>query len=93
LEGSQTDCNADFRDDAMEFEADNNAINSETLLTADSSPLQVLQEFITQFMIEVICEESNRYANEKNIRNCAHLTPPEFWRFVATVLSMGIVSL
>ncbi len=89
--GSQVVWDADFRDDAMDFEADPNAFNSEVLLTADSSPLQILQEFISQDMVEVICEESNRYASQKNIRNYAALTPHEFWRFIATSLAMGIV--
>jgi len=65
-------------------------------INLESSPLDILQLFLTEEMMDSICHETNRYAENiksvspQTLKNWVPLEPPEIWRFLALIFLMGI---
>jgi len=65
--------------------------------TDESTPLSVLQTFLTPIIITKICEETNRYVEQIRqlkplaFQNWKLLTPEEFWIFLSVKIMMGII--
>lgn len=81
----------------MDFEESDSVLKSEFNVTTESTPLDILEQFLTNDVIEEVVLESNRYkdqvysANRKSFPHWTPITLAEFWQFLAVCLLMGLV--
>ena len=55
------------------------------------SPLQILKSLLTDEIIKIIVDETNKYAGKKEKEKFENCTVDELWSFLALVILMGIV--
>ena len=56
----------------------------------DCSPLDYLQDLWPESLMDVICEETNRYARDRHLSNWFDTTVDELWTFLGLNMYMGI---
>jgi len=63
---------------------------------SESTPLELVRLFLTDSIVENICQETNRYSQQliqkgAKLQKSTPLTVDEYWRFQGLVLLIGIV--
>ena len=66
-------------------------------ISVESSPLQILQKFLTPEVIQIVVDETNRYAEQDKLwqppsyTNWSDVDESAIWQFFATTFVMGLV--
>jgi hypothetical protein len=81
----------------LEFDEPDTLLKLDFEVTNETSPLRILQKFLTDEVMEEVVVESNRYksqvftANKKSFPHWFEITLAELWQFLAISLMMGLI--